>query len=44
MSARDEIQSELISFVEGNDDLVRGKRSWEENQSERRGNKVRFTL
>lgn len=36
MSARDEIQSEVISFVEGNDDLERGQRNWEENQSERR--------
>lgn len=40
MSARDEVQSELISFVEGNDDLEGGGRSWEENQSEQSGLEV----
>lgn len=40
MSTRGEIQSELISFVEGNNDLENGGRSWEENQPEQRGQKV----
>lgn len=31
MSARDEIKSELISFVEGNDDLENLGRIWKEN-------------
>lgn len=33
MSTRDKIQSELISFVEGNKDLKRGKRSLEGRRS-----------
>lgn len=40
ISARDEIQSEVILFVEGNEDLLRSSRSSEEKQSERRGREV----
>lgn len=40
MSTRHEIQSELTSPVEGNDELGSGRRSWEENQSEQRGQEV----
>lgn len=37
MFARDNICSGLVCFVEINDDLESGMRSWEENQSEQRG-------
>lgn len=40
MSASDEIQSELISFDEGDDDLESGQGSCEDNQSEQRSHKV----
>lgn len=40
MSARDEIKSELILLVEGNDHSESGRRSWEENQSGQPGQEV----
>lgn len=41
MSDRDEIRLQLISYVEGQGRISRkGGRSWEDNQSERRGQKV----
>lgn len=35
LSSSDEVRSELMWFVRGNEDLESGGRSWEENQSER---------